>query len=331
MSDGAYIPPHRRRKQAASHSHEQEFQGRDPTTVFTRVCCINLRRRPDRWKEFLSRLEASLGENGKDFIQKVERFDASDGAALLESSLAGTWSEDVVLDWDASKNAIYDRHIEPPMQKCLTPGELGCAMSHIRLWKELADDSADATMLVLEDDVVFYKGRSTSSQQSRPWKDHSRRTRQQDRGFNRSEKKAGFFEALSGLLERVPDDWQMLYLGFSDRGERKIVTPGDNKRSEAPSRPVTPEVIVFKPTYGFHTHAYALKQSAARLLLSHLPVTGPIDVWLADNEWFGLTVYCGLVANEGWRRTGASLISQDRRRGWSDIDQSGREGEAWEA
>ena len=49
-----------------------------------------------------------------------------------------------------------------------------------------------------------------------------------------------------------------------------------------------------------------------------------VDVWLADNEWFGLNIYCCVVANEGWHGQGASLISQRRHDTKSDIAQSGR-------
>ena len=84
------------------------------------------------------------------------------------------------------------------------------------------------------------------------------------------------------------------------------------------------EISIFRPSYGFHTHAYALKASAAARLLSNLPVTGPLDVWLADNKWFGLNVYCAIVANEGWKGQGAPLIGQRRHDISSDISQSGR-------
>ena len=51
---------------------------------------------------------------------------------------------------------------------------------------------------------------------------------------------------------------------------------------------------------------------------------GPVDVWLADNNWFGLNVNCAVVANEGYNNEGAFLISQQRHKSDSDIRQSGR-------
>jgi GR25 family glycosyltransferase involved in LPS biosynthesis len=242
-------------------------------------------------------LESTLGDRGRSFIEKVERFDAVDGAALFDAT-EGT-SNDLaehlpcLLEWDATKNAMYDRHIRPPMIKRLTPGEVGCVMSHVNLWREVLNcDKPDSRMLILEDDVVFYRR-------------------------NKQEASLGFIEAFSSLWKAVPSDWDILYLGFCNIGKRIPVVP-------ACCLSVSMEITIFRPTYGFYTHAYALSKSAASILLSNLPVSGPLDVWLADNQWFGLNVYCGAVANEGWNGKGASLVSQ--RREDSDIVHSAHHG-----
>ena len=114
----------------------------------------------------------------------------------------------------------------------------------------------------------------------------------------------------------LPADWDVFYLGFSDRGERRELL-----RSESGVDNVTVEL--FKPEYGFHTHAYAIKPSAARVLLDNLPVVGPIDVWLADNAWFDLRVYSAKVKGDGYKNLGANLICQNRV-DESSIPQSGR-------
>ena len=178
----------------------------------------------------------------------------------------------------------------------MTPGEVGCAMSHVRLWAQLeANNTENPTMLILEDDSVFYTRKSKTTR--------------------RNSSPSAFVDALSSVWKVLPSDWDILYLGFSDRGERKYIDTDSGDGIE---------IRLFRPTYGFHTHAYALKKSAASILLSNLPVNGPLDVWLADNEWFGLNVYCSVVANEGWKSQGASLISQRRHDTKSDIGQSGR-------
>jgi GR25 family glycosyltransferase involved in LPS biosynthesis len=339
-----YIPPHRRgRGQPAGRgqvvnsrpvatepapasarrrwNNQKETQGGEDTEArllqdaFTHVCCINLKHRQDRWNNFLQKLQRSLGNRGTKFIQKVERFDAVNGTALLESSLSGGVEDPDMpcIEWDASNNSQYDRHISPPMTKQLSPGEVGCTMSHISLWRKLAEcENPEATMLILEDDAQFYTIPIRSTRGGGGSTERGHCNRETNDTFD-------FFSVFSTLWKGVPDDWEIIYLGFSDRGPRLPVA--DIRASTAGP----PEVTIFRPTYGFHTHAYAIKKSAALKFLEHLPVVGPLDVWLADNHWLELNTYCGMVAKEGWRGTGANLISQDRKHGKdSDIEQSGR-------
>ena len=278
----------------ASHNKNNEHH-RYIAEKFTRICCINLKRRRDRWETFCSRTKASLGEHSA-MRNKVERFEAVDGTLIMEQRCSNNDydfhdQEFPNLQWDATKNALYDHHIQAPMAKLMTPGEVGCAMSHVRLWKELAElDVENATMLILEDDAVFY-GRKSGRK---------------------------FVDAMKQVWKALPSDWDVLYLGFSDRGERHYIVTDPKGSSNSC------EIHLFRPTYGFHTHAYVLKASAAQVLLGNLPVNGPLDVWLADNEWFGLNVYCSVVANEGWEGQGAWLVSQRRHDTKSDIGQSGR-------
>lgn len=44
--------------------------------------------------------------------------------------------------------------------------------------------------------------------------------------------------------EHVPSDAKLVYLGFSDRGDREYVTGTEDR--------------VFRPAYGFCTHCYAI-------------------------------------------------------------------------
>lgn len=347
MSSGAYVPPHRRNKQpsnpannpittTASGSSERQYNQRwrkdkqdasdallsqELAEKFTRICCINLKQRPDRLRRFGSRMKSALGDKGALFIEKVERFDAVDGAEIMAQGMEEMIADELLprVDWDASKNALYDRHIQPPMTKQMTAGEVGCAMSHARLWKQVADSKEEeCIMLILEDDAQFYKGKQQGSSSRH---DDSGSTRKQgtfgtDRRHNRTT--PGFPEALSSTWQLLPSDWDILYLGFSDRGERHYV---QSKQEAEKDMPI--QIQLFRPTYGFHTHAYALTKHAASTLLKNLPISGPVDVWLADNEWFGLNVYCSVVANEGWQGLGANLVAQLKHPS-SNIQQSGR-------
>lgn len=316
-----YIPPHRRRQQERGVEEEQQSDGYwqgshqqqrgyiihgddgdfDEVVsdeilchAFTLVYCINLLRRFDRWELFCSRMQSNLGKDCQQFINTIQRFDAVDGSDDL---LFGN-EDDIDFpkrDWDASNNALYDRHIQPPMNKLMAPGEVGCAMSHSKLWRLLDErQNVQDTMLILEDDAAFYYSN--------------------ERNGNR---RRNFLNAFTNVWNSLPSDWHILYLGFSPRGAR-IPVKTEEKQT------MSVDVHLFRPTYGFHTHAYALSKAAASTLLSNGPITGPVDVWLADNKWFGLNVYCAVVANEGYNHEGVFLISQQRHKSDSDIRQSGR-------
>jgi len=83
---------------------------------------INLERRPDRWKTFESLAEKATFKN---YI----RVNAIDGAFVNDSDQLGLFRN-------------FPRH---PLQ-----GEIGCALSHLNIWKSIT-----TTTLVLEDDVRF--------------------------------------------------------------------------------------------------------------------------------------------------------------------------------
>jgi GR25 family glycosyltransferase involved in LPS biosynthesis len=215
----------------------------------------------------------------------------------------------------------------------MTPGEIGCALSHISLWKELAKNESEdrnstigasngcihnesdkehaiqpdsLSMLIFEDDAAFLE----QSHRRYTKKGYSKKVKQKQIQSAGAKPGDRFLKAFRTAHNILPGDWDIFYLGFSDRGERRDVISG--RAAGDYEEEVDFVVQIFKPIYGFHTHAYAINQSASKTLLQNLPVVGPIDVWLADNQWFGLNVYCAIVANEGWKNTGAQLVGQDR-------------------
>jgi GR25 family glycosyltransferase involved in LPS biosynthesis len=204
----------------------------------------------------------------------------------------------------------------------------------VAIWKELVESSNDNNSKycwILEDDAVF-----TTTTTSR---NHTN-TSNNNNNSNR------FISAFDKAWRQLPHDWDILYLGFSSRGERDYVhQPFDKVSQQPPYRRNNNDshdtyddnsfvVELYRPEYGYHTHAYVITKDAAKTLLEHLPVTGPLDVWLADNQWFQLNVYCSVIANEGWKRQdgtyeGALLVSQDRGKGAvSDVSASARRKDA---
>ncbi|KAH8074480.1 hypothetical protein JL721_2042 [Aureococcus anophagefferens] len=71
----------------------------------------------------------------------------------------------------------------------------------------------------------------------------------------------------------------------------------------------------------------ALRNTAAAKLAGHLPVVGPVDAWLADNQWFGLDVFCLVVPGEGVGGAGGKLASHrtQGRVARGDVDHSSDE------
>lgn len=321
----AYVPPHKRSlKERQGGNDRGQSQGRpwpnaktrgsspkenndrsayDSSAkllpVFDQVTfyrCINLSERPDKWRAFQKRA-ANVHSS---FAKLVKRFDAVNGKQILnENQCNETY---VQLVWDSSLNAKYSPKISPG-SKTMTAGEVGCALSHVELWKTLASAETlreNAIMMVLEDDAVFSMAGG----------------------------KTRFANVLTQAMEILPSDWGILYLGLSDRGQRQYIEETETTNSNREILESNCKVELYRPEYGYHTHAYMITQQAALTLLRNLPVQGPIDVWMADNKWFDLSVYSAVIANEGWKREdgvfeGAVLVSQDRGlRSRSDVRQS---------
>lgn len=194
---------------------------------------VNLERRPDRLVDFRERAQKSCP-----WLQWT-RFDASDGKrdTIAES--------DVVYAWNTSRNVVYqklrserlgwdDLHTYKVMDLTLTPGERGCAMSHVRAWRHCLDVCGDsnAPLLVLEDDAAPIPE---------------------------------FTDLLERALTAVPDDAHVVYLGYEQASNWK--------------REVSANLV--ESQYVWTTVAYLVYPAGARLMLSSLPVTGPVDNWMA--------------------------------------------------
>lgn len=112
----------------------------------------------------------------------------------------------------------------------LSPGERGCAMSHVCAWRCCL--KKQTPLLVLEDDAAPTEN---------------------------------FSDALERVLSNMPQDAQVLYLGYSQAaGWRRIVS----------------EDLV-EAEYVWTTVAYVIWPSGARVLLDLLPVDQPVDNFMA--------------------------------------------------
>jgi GR25 family glycosyltransferase involved in LPS biosynthesis/glycosyltransferase involved in cell wall biosynthesis len=101
------------------------------------IIVINLERRPDRWENFVKHAD-KIG------LKNYKRFDATDGKKL-------------VIDEETSKIFHIKEGFVGKRWKNLThnyyAGTLGCALSHLRIWKEVCVEDKD--YIVFEDDVIL--------------------------------------------------------------------------------------------------------------------------------------------------------------------------------
>lgn len=146
-----------------------------------RTVVINMERRPDRLEGCSSRLAAICPG------LKWERLSAIDGRKTIISPNFVTSS------WDTSPNVVYqkirsirkgwdDLHTYHERVLELSPGERGCAASHIKAWRHCLASGTPEPLLVIEDDAA-------------PMPD--------------------FAKILKRAMAALPSDAHILYLGYS--------------------------------------------------------------------------------------------------------------------
>jgi glycosyl transferase, family 25 len=94
------------------------------------IYCINLARRPDRWAHMIKQATAI----GIDLI-RVEGIDAR----------------------DLPPEMLPSPDLGPQMNSTMLPGDMGCSLTHLKLWKTIADGD-DPVAIILEDDCVVSPG-----------------------------------------------------------------------------------------------------------------------------------------------------------------------------
>lgn len=176
---------------------------------------INLDRRPDRRSHCENELHMHFGN--------IQRIAAVDGN-FIEGD-----EKRVTRYYDNEDNARWDGSIR--ILKCLkmTPGELGCSLSHRTIW-EMNYSMADYPIFVFEDDIVL------ASQ---------------------------FKEIVATVLQNLPKDCDILYLGYMLGGLGDLVHP-----------------LISRVRLLFGTYAYMLTYRGMVKLKTILPIDRPVDCFL---------------------------------------------------
>ena len=119
-------------------------------------------------------------------------------------------------DWSVFQNWKIDSDNKWYSRPVL-PGEIGCALSHIQVWN-LAKESGHETILILEEDFMVHD------------------------------------ELTPYLVDELPSDWDLLYLG------RNKLSPGDDTELGLHN--------IVKPYPSYNTHAYMLSKNGVEKLLN---------------------------------------------------------------
>jgi len=182
------------RARIAAPLPDMEAEKARATLQSLQTVVINLDRRPDRMEGCAARLAQHCAG------LRCSRFSATDGRQTRIGE------EEVATSWNTERNVVYqklrsarkgwdDLDTYQVRQLGLSPGERGCASSHIRAWRrclELAGDS-ERPLLVLEDDAA-------------PTPEFAIR--------------------LHRALAALPSDAHLLYLGYSQAAEwRRELSP----------------------------------------------------------------------------------------------------------
>lgn len=179
---------------------QPKAEERPSTLQSLEAIVINLDRRPDRMQECSERLQARCP------WLRYSRFSACDGR---QTQISET---ECVVRWNTAKNLVYQRrrsirkgwddlHTYHLLHLNLSPGERGCAKSHVQAWRLCLERArgSNKPLLVMEDDAA-------------PTED--------------------FGEKLERSLASTPTDADVLYLGYSQAAEWKREVNEDVVESE---------------------------------------------------------------------------------------------------
>ena len=215
----------------------------DDLGALQRIYVINLDRKASRWQRQRRELNRFRDRRGQRLSDMTRRFSAVDARYLDGdidvSTLLPSFSlaEQLTVDPDPRLTVDDATHA---YTIAMTPQEVAVALSHIEVWKQIANGDVPSA-LILEDDVIFV------------------------RGFAKKLKIAWIqlTDALTGEMQ-----FDILFLAYRE------LRPHDHRKLNChkPIRRTEPGL--------WEASGYVLSKVGARRLLDRLPAHGPIDLWL---------------------------------------------------
>jgi GR25 family glycosyltransferase involved in LPS biosynthesis len=142
------------------HRHASVFSSADSPTGIQRIYVINLDRNPERWHRLHRELDRFRRRDGQPLSSIARRIAAID-ARYMDSTLfdgaiipSFTLAEQLSVDPNPRLQINHEAHTHRIL---MTRQEIAIALSHIELWKGIANGD-DANVLVLEDDIYMPAG-----------------------------------------------------------------------------------------------------------------------------------------------------------------------------
>lgn len=170
---------------------------------------------------------------------KYQIIDAVDGDSLDDKTIDGVYSE---------KFAVSN------FKRTLSKGEIGCALSHLSVYKKILNDNIERA-IILEDDAII--------------------------GDN-------FVNVIENINQAAPTIWQLILLGYNEDingffSDCQVQVSEPNKSLNfSIKKPLTP---------AYQTHAYLINQQGAEHLIELIqPLYQPIDHYTAKAKL--VSVYC---------------------------------------
>ena len=181
---------------------------------------------------------------------------------------------DVGATWNSHLNSRFDSSCKADDSLPLSPSERGCAASHIKVWRIIAQFGSSPN--IFRSSSVEINAFSLSSLS------HQLRVRVRDGNLDNSwfiiceddaklvssSLDANFLGTISKIVALLPLDCDICYLGHT------IPRCAQNEI-------VSVRKAFFRPSYLWQLHAYMIRPTTARVLLSCVPVAEPVDNFLA--------------------------------------------------
>jgi GR25 family glycosyltransferase involved in LPS biosynthesis len=191
----------------------------------------------------------------------------------------GISERDVALSWDSFVNAKFDEKCVASTSVTMSPSERACAASHLQLWRDFDSGKLCGLQAGRFDSPIMLVFEDDAKV-----------------------KTENLAERVADILTELPSNFDICYLG--------CIVPSNAKRIKWSSQLLVPE-------YAWQLHAYLLSRAGARKLLNQLPISAPVDNFVAELAMTGMlhafAVKQSLVAQH-------KVVSQQAARGSIDTD-----------